>query len=287
MKRKPRLIIHDTLYVLLEGRTIRDKLVVLDSCIPNFRESLLKLSEGFGDSEYLFIGVDDNFTKGLGSLRLKSFNDKGKPCGGLDYYLVKDESNRIKPCYLENHYLNLDTEDLKGLLVLCGNLLKSEYAFLVIRKSYGDFEVSAYSVNQCGSGVDIGVFRYSDTLTIYSRDVLRPSFLDRVILGRALNQLKGYYEGSYYDIYICRERGKYRIDVRDQLCKLHPLAEIDDSGNINPLGEIKDLPRGLLELVKLQKPLVRVHECLGIYVDRTSYLMYTDSKAYGTYRIRS
>ena len=37
MKRFPRLKIHDTLYLLLEGRTIRDKVGVLSSCIPNFK----------------------------------------------------------------------------------------------------------------------------------------------------------------------------------------------------------------------------------------------------------
>ena len=244
MKRYPRLKIHDTLYLLLEGRTIRDKVGVLSSCIPNFKSVFMDIARGLKESEYVYVKVDNNFAKGLGGLRLQSFNNRGEPFGGLDYYLVSDSNKEIRPRYLENHHLNLGTQDLKGLTVLCGNLLKAEGAFLVIRESYNDFEVTAYSTNLCGS------------------------------------------EG-YYNIYTCYERNKYRVDVADRLGKLHPLAEIDESGNITPLGDIKKLPIGLLELVKLQKPLIRVHECIGIDVSYNSYSLFTDSKAYGTYRIRS
>lgn len=285
MKRYPRLKIHDTLYLLLEGRTIRDKVGVLSSCIPNFKSVFMDIARGLKESEYVYVKVDNNFAKGLGGLRLQSFNNRGEPSGGLDYYLVSDSNNEIRPRYLENHHLNLGTQDLKGLTVLCGNLLKAEGAFLVIRESYNDFEVTAYSTNLCGSE-GIGVFHYGSILTAYNKEVLRPRFFDRVSLGKALNNLKKYYEG-YYNIYTCYERNKYRVDVADRLGKLHPLAEIDESGNITPLGDIKKLPVGLLELVKLQKPLIRVHECIGIDVSYNSYSLFTDSKAYGTYRIRS
>ena len=51
MKRFPRLKIHDTLYLLLEGRTIRDKVEVLSSCIPNFKSIFMDIARGLKESE--------------------------------------------------------------------------------------------------------------------------------------------------------------------------------------------------------------------------------------------